>query len=68
MDELEIIKRKIKLKKQAVVLIAQEIRELQQKFAILLIKQEYEAMVGTDFDELFSCHQLEDNPCQHNHR
>jgi len=68
MDELQFIKRKIMLKKQGLILIAQEIRELQMELASLLFNQEYEAIVETDFEKLFSCRKLEDDICRHNHR
>jgi len=58
MDEIEIIKRQIYLKKQGLFLTAQEIFELEQKLARLLLKQEFESVVGTDFDELISCRKI----------
>ncbi|HOO51636.1 MAG TPA: hypothetical protein PLK94_10155 [Alphaproteobacteria bacterium] len=54
MNELQTVKRKILLKRQAVRVINDEIRELRFKRNLLQMKADFERQIGKDFDKRLS--------------
>jgi hypothetical protein len=50
MDEITLLKRKLVLKKQAVSLINEEVRDLQIRLALHRIKEHLEAKMNQGFD------------------
>jgi len=55
MTKIEILKRKIQLKGQALKLIKEERRELIYKLALIGLKEVLEAQIETKFDPVLSC-------------
>ncbi len=54
MTEFEVLKRRIKLKRQAIPLIQGEIRQEQLRLALLTIKADLEAQMTGEFDPVLS--------------
>lgn len=52
--EFEVLKRRIKLKRQAIPLIQGEIRQEQLRLALLTIKADLEAQMTGEFDPVLS--------------
>jgi hypothetical protein len=54
MTELEMVRRKIRLKRQGRDLISDEIIDLQIRMALVVHKSRLEAQIGTSFDPVLS--------------
>ena len=50
MNDQQILKRKIKLKRQARDLIRDEIFELQSRYALIILKNRYEGQIGDSYN------------------
>ena len=54
MNQAEVIKRKIKLKRQAVAQITLEIQALQEHLMLIVLKNRYEKRIGNDYEPMLS--------------
>jgi hypothetical protein len=54
MDEMKLLKRRLELKKQALKLFVEEIRDLEERLALLKIKQRAEGRIKDNFNPAMS--------------